>query len=142
MYWQCSGSCRVLVGHHEEVEDLFVLLSHYLGVNDGTWSRINNVSVKSLEESRRHSFVNEYKKQSRIVIWLELLNGLTKLPVWTLQSQTVLLHRRTANSIPINHDLLWSSSSIHFFVVCECIFYELLKLVCSVFAKPLFLLVL
>lgn len=54
----------------------------------------------------------------------------------------MLLHRRTADSIPVNDDLLRNSSSIDLFVIGQGILNKFLKLIGPVLAEPLFLLTL
>lgn len=77
VYRQCGGRRRILIGNHKEVKNFLVLLSDHLGVDHGSWTWINHVSVESLEESSGHSLVNENEEESGTVSWLELLNGLT-----------------------------------------------------------------
>lgn len=105
-----QGCCSmwILIGHHIEIEDLVVSRSDHLVIDNCAWSRVDDISVDPLKESGGASLVDENEKQSWVVAFLVRVDGLTKLTIGTFQSETMLLHSRTSNTVSVDDDLLWN----------------------------------
>lgn len=99
----CSG---VLIGNHVEVEDAIITRSNHLIVNHCALTRVENVSVLSLEKSGGDSLVDENEKESGVVTFLEGLDRFSKLTVRTFKSEAMFLHSRPTDTISEDDDLL------------------------------------
>lgn len=117
-----------------------MLLSHNLVINHGAWRRVDHRSIYSFEEAGRNFLVDKNEEQSWLITWLERLNCFTKLPIWSFEPQTMLLHGRTSNSVPINDYLLRNLTIVFPMEVFESFNDKLLELIGSILAEPWLLL--
>ncbi len=112
-----------LVRDHKEVEELRPITFHKSSVQNCPRLRVevlsSSVSVRLLKQPVRNIFVNKNIEDLRVIVWLEVLEGINY--VLKLESQALLLQGCPPNSVPIYHNLSWKIS----FVVLSVIFERL-----------------
>ena len=133
---QGCGFWWVVICNQEKVKDLIMLLSNNLVINHSACRWVNHRSIYSFEEAGRRFLVDKNEEQSWLITWLERLNCLNKLPIWSFEPQTMLLHGRISNSVPINDYLLRNLTIVFHMEVFESFNDKLLELIGSILAEP------
>lgn len=150
MDWKCSGSFRIVVCDHEEIEDSVdvlgstttTILFYNCLVNHSTWRWVDYAPVNSLKKSCAYSLIDKDMENLRIIIRCKSFNSALEWAIGSFIFNDELFRGRTTDTVSVDHDQTWPFSSVYIYIFLKCSFEELLKDLLSFLAYRGFLLLL